>query len=135
MPAPPIQGSPSDWAADASPNMYSAAQSEMPGSTVLSVGEASQLSPAASAGAGAAAAVVAERATAELGTRRMTAGSSLGDRAWATERPSVRPLARVILAERPIRRRPSGAMTGRRPSCPSRVWVMAQLSPGAGGVT
>jgi len=101
-PAPPMNGLPVAIASSESPNSHSAPQSEIPGTIVLSVADATHWS-AAGAGAG-----VAARATpAFFGTSRIAArtGSGRSCRA-ATARPSRSPLARVSLASRPRSLRP-----------------------------
>jgi hypothetical protein len=127
--APPMNDWPVETAVSESPNIHSAAQSEMPGTTVLSVGDATQPSlagaGAAAAGAGAAAAgekagpavgagaavgapaAVARATPAGLGTSRIAArtGSGVPCRA-ATLRPRCVPAARVIAASRFSNRRP-----------------------------
>jgi hypothetical protein len=113
MPAPPIQASPDETAEDASPNRYSAAQSETPGMTVLSVVDGSH---AGAAGAGAAAAGASERVTSRTGARRRAAlAGSGGSCRAATASPSRRPEARISRACRPSTRRPTGAIRAASP--------------------
>ena len=113
-----MNGVPVETAVSASPNRYSEAQSEMPGMTVLSVGDGTQASAAgagAAAGAAGAAGAAAERARpAAFGTSRIAARTGSGRRCRSvTARPSRSPLARATAAWRPSSRRPMRALVCR----------------------